>query len=119
MPHHTYLFYDTVHLIKNVRNNLAKSHGFSIPPFQYTINDRSEDVVEGSVSWKMFHQLRERDGKCMRHLRKAPHLTSNVIHFTNNKQSVKLALALFDEKTIAAFESYFTEKRSQVTFLKL
>ena len=32
---------------------------------------------------------------------------------------MKLALALFDETTIAATETYFSENKSQATFLKL
>ena len=49
-PQNVYLLFDSVHLIKNVRNNLAKSRGFAIPSFQYSICDRPEFVVEGYVS---------------------------------------------------------------------
>lgn len=119
MSRNIYLLFDTVHLIKNVRNNLAKSRGFRFPSFQYSISGRIECVLECDVSWKLFHRIREKDEHCKSHLRKAPKLTSNAIHFTNNKQSVKLALALFDETTIAATEVYFPQNKSQTTFLKL
>ena len=53
MPQNVYLFFDTVHLINNFRNNLVKSRGFAIPSFQYSICGRCEFVVEGDAFWNI------------------------------------------------------------------
>ena len=52
-------------------------------------------------------------------LKKAPKLTLKVLHPGNCKQNVSLALAVFDETTSAAIQSYFPEHSSAAGFLKL
>ena len=52
-------------------------------------------------------------------MRKAPKLTTKVLHPGNCKQNVPNALAIFDETTIAAVKSYFPEKASAAAFLTL
>ena len=52
-------------------------------------------------------------------MRKAPKLTTKVVHPGNCKQNVPNALAIFDENTIATVKSYFPEKASAAAFLTL
>ena len=59
----------------------------------------------------------EKDSKLQANLRKAPKLTNETIHPGNVKQSMPLALAIFDESTTAAIECYFPEKSDTAYFL--
>ena len=52
-------------------------------------------------------------------LRKAPKLTTKVLHSGNCKHNVPHALAIFNETTISDMKSYFLEKASAVAFLTL
>ena len=49
--------------------------------------------------------------RCLSLLKKAHKLTYSSLHPGNNKQNVKLALAIFDEATIAAVKSYFPDRK--------
>ena len=77
----TYLFYDTVHLVKNIRNNLVGRKRFIFPPFSYSGFDEKIIVNRGEITWKLFHDVRERDYSCTANLRKAPKLSSQVREF--------------------------------------
>ena len=63
--------------------------------------------------------------KCMKethlqaHLRKAPKITYQMTHPSNNKQSVRLTLAIFQECITAAMKSYFPNRLDAVNFLAL
>ena len=81
-----YLFYDTVHLIKNVRNNLLSKKQLVFPQFSFfEIND---DVIvnPGEISWKLFHDVhnqkldKKSDQKLDANLRKVSKLTNKVLH---------------------------------------
>ena len=52
-------------------------------------------------------------------MRKAPKLTTKVLHSGNCKHNVPHALAIFNETTISDMKSYFLEKASAVAFLTL
>ena len=52
-------------------------------------------------------------------MRKAPKLTTKVIHPGNCEENVPIALAIFHELTAAAIQSYSPYKSSTVEFLKL
>ena len=114
-----YLLHDTVHLIKNVRNNLLNYKGFIFPAFEY---DGLEDPISfkcGQISWKLFHDVFEKDSLLEANLRKAPKITHKILHPSNCKQNVPVALVSFHESTSAALTSYFPEKNNEVEFLKL
>ena len=52
-----YLMYDTVHLMKNVRNNLLNRKRFLFPEFSF---DKFRDEIKlegGEVSWHLLHQV--------------------------------------------------------------
>ena len=55
----TYLFYDMVHIIKNVRNNLLNTKKFVFPAFNF---DQLRDkifVPSGYLQWSLFHCFHE------------------------------------------------------------
>ena len=52
-------------------------------------------------------------------MRKAPKLTTHVLHSGNCKQNVPNALAIVDETTVAAVKLHFPKKTSAVAFLTL
>ena len=108
-----YLFYDTVHLIKNVRNNLLSKKRLVFPQFSFF--EFNDDVIvnPGELSWKLFL-----DQKLDANLRKAPKLTNKVLHPGKYKQKVQLALEILHKTTVAAISSYFPYCNDAVGFLK-
>ena len=62
------------------------------------------EIPNGFTSWETFYDVYEKDSKSQENLRKAPKLASGTIHTGNNKQSMPLALTIFDEPTTAAIE---------------
>ena len=114
-----YLLYDTVHLIKTIRNNLLNYKRFIFPSFRF---DGFEDVIEvasGEMSWKTLHDVHDKDMKLDSYFRKAPKLSYKALHPGNRKQSVPLALSVFDSTTSAAIESYFPDRKASADFLRL
>ena len=114
-----YLFYDTVHLIKNVRNNLLSKKRLVFPRFSFF--DFTDDVIvdSGEISWKLLHNVHEKDRKLDANFKKAPKLTNKVLHPGKFKQNVQIALDIFHETTAAAITSYFPNCNDAVGFLKL
>ena len=110
-----YLLYDCVHLLKNARNNLLNSKRFIFPFF------RSNFITtpSGEISWKLLHDVYDKDKELQANLRKAHKLTYKALHPGDNKQSVPLALSIFDATTSAALESYFPERKDAAMFLRL
>ena len=67
-----YLLHDTEYLIKNVTNNLLNYKRFIFPAFEY---DGFEDPVSfkgAQTSWKLYHDVFEKDSLLEANLRKAP-----------------------------------------------
>ena len=114
-----YLFYDAVHLVKNIRNNLLNYKRFIFPLFKF---DGFKDPINfpgGEIKSKFFHDVYEKDALLEANLRKAPKLTMKVLHSENCKQNVPTALAIFHETAAATIQSYFPDGKSTVEFLKL
>ena len=114
-----YVLYDSVHLLKNIRNNLLNAKRFIFPEFMYSSETFSIHVPSGEISWSLLHCVHDNDEKLSGNLRKAPKLTYSTLHPGNNKQNVQLALNIFHETTIAAVKSYFPERIDAAQFLKL
>ena len=115
-----YLFHDTVHLIKNIRNNLLHRKRLIFPPFLSSdLEDKTVEVKGGEISWSLLHKVREKDMECQANLRAAPKLSANVLHPGNCKQNVPVALAIFDPSTIAAIKHYFPDSVDSAEFLDL
>ena len=115
----TYVFFDTVHLVKNLRNNLLNAKKFVFPKFKFEVCDVVLEADEGFLSWQDLHKIYDKDSNLNGNLRKAPKLTYRALHPGNNKQNVSLALGIFHETTIAACKSYFPLRRDMSEFLKL
>ena len=113
----TYLFFDTVHLVKNIRNNLLNASKFVFPAFSFSLKDQVLASSEsGYIRWRDFQDIFEEDAKHKANLRMAPKLTPCSLHPGNNKQNVGLALAIFHETTIAACKSYFPQRKDVIAF---
>ena len=114
-----YLFYDTVPLIKNVRNNLLSKKRLVFPQFSFF--EFNDDVIvnPGEISWKLLHDVHEECQKVDANLRKAPKLTNKVLHPGKYKQNVQLALDIFHDTTVAAISLHFPNCNDAVGFLKL
>ena len=115
----TYVFFDTVHLVKNIRNNLLNSKKFVFPAFKFEVGGTIIESKEGYLSWNDIHKIYDNDSTLNANLRKAPKLSYKALHPENNKQNVGLALAIFDEKTIAACKSYFPCRKDMAGFMEL
>ena len=105
--------------MKNIRNNLLNNKRFLFPVFSFSGFYDQINCYGGEISWKLFHDVYEKDEKLQSNLRKAPKISAKVIHPGNNKQSVPLALAIFHETKSAAITSYFPERSCASNFLKL
>ena len=83
--HLIYIFYDSVHIVKNLRNNLLSRKRFLFPPFSCDAIAISEPITiaGGEISWSLLHRVHEEDEKCQANLRAAPHLSSKVLHQSN------------------------------------
>ena len=102
-----------------MRNNLLNSRRFVFPQFDYEKDGIEIHCPAGYLAWSDLHQIFEHDVKLQSNLQKAHKLSYQVLHPGNKKQSVPLALAIFHEATIAAFESYFPEREDASKFLKM
>ena len=114
-----YLFYDPVHIIKNVRNNLLERKRFIFPPFVCTDLKDDVKVAYGEISWSLLHGVHDKDSECQANLRAAPKLSKSVLHPGNCKQSVPTALAIFDPSTRAAVLKYYPQAQDAADFLNL
>ena len=114
-----YLQFDTVHLLKNIRNNLLAVKCFDLPEFYFSSPSISITISSGLVSWSSFHKIHEEDLRLSAHLRAAPKINYPVLHPGNKKQSVPLALAIFEETTACAFRLYLHEDNTTPGFLDL
>ena len=115
----TYLLYDPVHLLKNIRNNLLAAKKFVFPAFEFKMNEISVSCPSGYITWGDLHRIYDRDLEQQANLKKAPKLTYQSLHPGNNKQNVPLALSIFHETTIVAVESYFPERKDISGFLSI
>ena len=91
-----------MHLIKNVRNNLLNYKRFIFTAFEY---DGFEDPIlikADKISWKLFHDIFEKDIRLEANLIKAPKIRHKVLHPGNCKQNVPVAPAIFHKSTSAA-----------------
>ena len=114
-----YLFFHTVHIIKNIRNNLLNRKRFLFPSFHFSGLYDDVNVTGGEITWRLFHEIYEKDEKLEAHLKAAPELTAKMLHPGNCKQNVPAALAIFHRSTFTAIKHYFPEKVDAAEFLNL
>ena len=100
-------FFDNVHIVKNIRNNLLNAKKFVFPAFLFKIGELASIVSQnGYISWDDLKTIYESDAKLAAKLRKAPKLTFKALYPYDNKQNIRLALNIFEESTIAAAKCY-------------
>ena len=112
-----YLFFDSVHILKNIRNNLRNAKKFVFPEFDYENENMSIHFPAGYITWSDLHTIYDKDEKLAKQLKESPPILRYIQG--NNKQNVPLALAIFDESTIAATKSYLPERHDIAGFLTL
>lgn len=117
--HRTYIFFDSVHLVRNIRTNLLNGKKFVFPEFNFNVCGLQISSPPGYISWHDLHTIHEKDQKLEANLRKAPKLSYKCLHPGNNKQKTNLALGIFHETTIAACKSYSPERKDMANFLTL
>ena len=82
----TYLFYDMVHIIKNVRNNnFPNSKKFVFPSFEFDSFRDQIFIPGGYISWSLFHKLYEKDLELEGNLKKAQNHVSS--HSSGQQQA--------------------------------
>ena len=91
---------------------------FVFPGFEFEVCEQRLSSAPGYICWLDLHKIYD-DKILEANLRKAPKLTYSILHFSNNKQNVDLAISLFHETTIAAFEYYLPERSDASEFLKI
>ena len=115
----TYLFFDNVHLVKNIRNNLLIARKLVFPPFDFHVNDHEKISSGGGyIAWTDLKYYIQEDFQPSANLKKAYNLSCKALNPFNNKQNVSLALAVFSETTIAATKCYLPDREDTASFLK-
>ena len=58
-----YLFHDTVHLVKNIRNNLLDKKSFLLTGFDFFFGFEQDVIMSGGeLSWRLLHDVHDADG---------------------------------------------------------
>ena len=71
-------FYDSVHLFKNIKNNLFSCKRFVFPLFTFHGLRDIIDLQFGEISWKIFHNVFEKDKTLDAKLKKTPKVTTKL-----------------------------------------
>ena len=79
----------------------------------------SMNLDAGEITWELLHDVYDNDENLPGNLKKAFKLTYKSFHPGDNKQSVSLALSIFDATTSAAIESDYPDGHDASGFLKL
>ena len=110
-PTKTYLFFDNVHLLKNIRNNLLNLKKFVFPEFSFSCLQKIIVSKGNYISWDDMKNIYNKDSKLSANFRKACKLSLSAISPYKNKQNVSLALAMFHETTISAAKCYIPKRQ--------
>ena len=113
-----YLFYDSVHRVKNLRKNLLTHKQLLFPPFICDAIEQKQKLkfAGAEISSCLLHKFHEKDKENKANLRAAPKLPTTVLHPGNCKQSVPAAMAIFVPSTRAAILKYFTNAQDSADF---
>ena len=69
------MFFDTVHLMKNIRNNLLNGKKYVFPEFSFYKFHKPLHCKAGYTSWGGLHKIYNKDKELKGNLRKAPKLS--------------------------------------------
>ena len=75
--------FDSVHLIKNVRNNLLYEKKCIFLSFKFEWLLDEVNVRRGKISWALLYKVHERHQKLNANLQKSPKLTEKLLHAGN------------------------------------
>ena len=79
-----YLFYDSVHLLKILRNNLLNSRRFIFPAFHFS---DFISLLDGEITRNLLHDVFDDDEKLHANLRKASKLTYKDLQYIQKTSS--------------------------------
>ena len=113
------MFFDTVHLVKSIRNNLINAKKFVFLDFSYNQGNIQLHCPQGYIEWADPYNIYDKDKELKGNLRKATKLSYQALHSGNNKQDVPLALALSHDTTIAAAKSYYPNREDVAGLLNV
>ena len=84
----TYLFFDSVHLLKNIRNNLLNNRKFVFPSFSFNFrNDQNNISCDGGyIAWSDLNYIFDKDSLLSANLRKAHCLSCKAWMTVNSKK---------------------------------
>ena len=102
-PQKIFLFFASVHILRNIRYSLLSRKKFVNPGFTFEISNVHISSENGYIVWSDMHKIYDKDNLLDAKLRKASKLTFKELHPRDNKQSVNLAIAIFHETTIVAY----------------
>ena len=108
-----------MHLLKNIRNDLFNSQRFIFPYFKFYQFFNPIDVPGGEINLKLLYGVYDKDKKLPANKKKASKLSYKAMHPGDNKQSIPLSPAIFDQSTSATLESYYPNRLDASSFLKL
>ena len=80
-----YLFYDAVHFVRNIRNSLLIYKRFILSSFKFDGFKDPINVPGGETKWIFFHDAHVKDALLKVNLKRAPKLTTKVLHPENCK----------------------------------
>ena len=96
--------------MKNKRSTLFNSRWFIFPQFNFDEFYDNINLDAGEITWKVLHNLYDKDENPPGNLRKAYKLTYKSLHPSDNKQFVLLVLSIFDPTTSVAIESCYPDR---------
>ena len=102
-----YLFYDAVHLVRNIRSNLLNYKRFIFPSFKFDGFKDPINVPDGEIKWKVFHDVHEKDDLLEANLRKAPKLTTKVLDPGNPNKTFRQHLQYSMKQLLLLFNLIF------------
>ena len=80
--------------MNNIKYNLSNYKKFLFPPFQFNYFLDSINKGGGEVSWKLFHNLFERDSSHVANLRETPKINKFYLQEVAGRVFQKLLLCL-------------------------
>ena len=75
----TYLFYDSVHLIKKIRNNLLNQKRFVFLSFDFGRFYDDIYITSEEIPWKLLYFVYDNDVELKENLKKTPKIGRNVL----------------------------------------
>ena len=72
------IFHETVHVVKNIQNNLLGNKRFQFPGFEFFGFEQDVIMPGRESSWRLLHDVYDADGRWSSNLKKAHTLNAQV-----------------------------------------